>query len=151
MDITFYKRSKEIPGNNAAFVEQVKIYDDNGKTLIDYHFFRHTPFLCDGYKHEMDTYLNQKGWQTGMMNLTYKDAIGLDEIIYCISYKKAYEKIYHSVVKGHTLKDIPMKIKEFLDLVDEETEKIMKLYESVRVGNIDGLMNILKTEGFAEL
>lgn len=151
MEISFYKRPKEIPESDVVFTEQVTIRDDNEKILIGYHFFRASPFCYDGYKHEMEEPLNQKGWSTGMMSLTYKDDIKLDEIMYCMSYKKAYEKVYRSVVKGHPFRNVSMKIGEFLDLVDKETEKIMKLYESVRIENMDDLVNMLKTEGFAEL
>lgn len=150
MDIAFFKRPKEMSENNVTFTEQVRIYDNNGRTIVDYHFFRPSPFCADGCKHEMDEYLNQKGWGIGMMGLTYKDWICLDKIVYCLSYKKAYEKVYHSVVKGHPLRDVDIKIKNFLDLVDEEVPKIMKLYETVPMKNVDDAINLLETEGFVQ-
>jgi ribosomal protein L20A (L18A) len=99
----------------------------------------------------MDVYLNNKGWGVGMMSLTYKEWINLEKIIYCISYKKAYEKVYYSIVKDHPLRDVDIKIKEFLDLIDNEVIKIMKSYDNVHMKNANDAINLLKTEGFIQL
>lgn len=151
MDISFYKKPKDIAKDFVVFTEQVRIYDSNGKTFVDYHFFRPTPFCIDGYKHEMKVCLNKREWNVGMASLTYKDWIDLEKIIYCLSYKKAYEKVYHSVVKEHPFRDIEIKIEEFLDLVDEEVVKIMKNYDNVHVKSANDAINLLKKEGFEEI
>lgn len=150
MDISFYKKPKDAANGSVVFTEQVRIYDSNGKIFVDYHFFRSSPFCTDGYKHQMDVYLNQKGWSIGMMSLTYKDWINIEKIIYCISYKKAYEKVYISIVKEHPLRDVNIKIRQFLDLVDEEVVKIMKSYENIHVKNANDAINLLKKEGFIQ-
>lgn len=150
MNISFYKKPKETPEGNVIFAEQVKIYHKNGRTLVDYHFFRPTPFFVDGHTHEMDELLNDKGWDTGMMGLTYKDFISPEEIIYCLSYKKAYERVYNSVVQGHHFRDVQMQIKDFLVLVDEEVAKIMKSLPII-VKNANDVTNLLEMEGFVQL
>lgn len=84
-----------------------------------------------------------------MLGMTYKEGIKPEEILYCLAYKEAYEKVYQLKVP-HPLRDVPLKIKEFLDLVDQETLKIKQRYETSRpkLSSAQDIIKFLEQAGF---
>lgn len=151
MYIVLCKKPEKNDGNNVLWREQIKICIKDEDVLIDYHFYRISPFCIDGYKNEneMEENLNKRGWNTGMSGKTYKDQFKPEELIYCLAYRKVYEKIYMSNVSDH-YSNILLKIEAFLNLVDEEVLKIKCLYELEypNIVSAKDVVRVLAKEGF---
>jgi len=125
--------------NEATWKVIIKI--KNG--LVDLYFTRPTPFCKDGYKHEMDKLLIQKGWEaSGMMGMTYKEEMPPSEFASAFSFIEAYAKVYEDQVKD-PYADIPLTLQDFLNLVEEE-----KRNSAAAPSSIEGIIGMLAAEGF---
>lgn len=117
---------KNLDGSgNVLWVEMVRISIKG----IDYTFFRPTPRCKDGHRKEMNKELKiRKGWNCEISRGTHKKVTPYEEILKCLAYKKAYEKVYKRLC-FNPLKIIGFKIFEFLDFVDKEATEIKEEYE----------------------
>jgi hypothetical protein len=136
---------KHVGEENNMTWTQISWVSDNG---ISYHFFRPSPFCRDGYKDELGEMLRKRGW-SGCGSLTYKENIPYAEIIDCIAFGNAYEKVYNQLVP-EPLKNVPFTISEFLDSVDRAAAKIKKKYKKEYKGemSLEAVKKFLKAERF---
>ena len=110
---TLYAFVKSKTKNSPA--ERVAIY--SGKTM-DYYFFAQFPICEDGHRDEINEELERRGWSCGMGGLTYKKRVSYKEILSCMLYTRAYRKTYEFLTEPSPLINVPVKIVEFLDLVE---------------------------------
>lgn len=114
--------------------------------LLNLHFLRPTPFCRDGYRNEMDELLIKMGWEaSGMMGMTWKDGLSPEEFTDAFSFIEAYKKVYEREIED-SFADVSLTLRDFLDRVEKEEEKIKQEY--IGIVSTEKVIEMLTAKGF---
>lgn len=120
---------------------------------LDYLWYKQYPVCLDAfYVTVMDTLLEKRGWKRGEKRISFKNELSANEVLKCVAFKSAYEKVYDEVVfPCGQFEEIDMTTEVFLGCVDKRFEEMRKNWISKYpdVTTVEALIVALKAEGFS--